>query len=92
MVNLTTVICFILDTDLWDLDSLRLVVLWLFHPGFMGSWQQCILEEQEETKETTLERADFAFQLSMFVTAEREGQMFIIFFLLIFCLLLSPRF
>ena len=44
------------------------------------------------TKETTLERADFTFQLSMFVTAEKERQMFIIFFLSSFCQLLSPRF
>ena len=44
------------------------------------------------TKETILERADFALQLLMFVTAEKEGQMFIIFFLSIFCQLLSPRF
>ena len=43
-------------------------------------------------KETTLERADFAPQLSMFVTAEKEREMFIIFFLSIFCQLLSPRF
>ena len=43
-------------------------------------------------KETTLERADFPLKLLMFVTAEKEGQMFIIFFLSIFCQLLSPRF
>ena len=36
-------------------------------------------------KETKLERADFTLQLLMFVTAEKEGQMFIIFFLSIFC-------
>ena len=36
------------------------------------------------TKETIFQRADFAFQLLMFVTAEKEGQMFIIFFLSIF--------
>ncbi len=36
-------------------------------------------------KETTLERADFTLQLLMFVTAEREGQIFLIFFLSIFC-------
>ena len=30
-------------------------------------------------KETTLERADFALQLLMFVTAEKERVMFIIF-------------
>ena len=45
-----------------------------------------------EPKETKLERADFAFQLLMFVAAEKEGQLFIIFFLSIFCQLLSPRF
>ena len=44
------------------------------------------------TKETAVERADFALQLLMFVTAEKEGQMFIIFFLSIFCQLLFPRF
>ena len=43
-------------------------------------------------KETTLERADFTLQLLMFVTAEKEWQMFIIFFLSSFCQLLSPRF
>ena len=43
-------------------------------------------------KETKLERADFTRQLLMFVTAEKEGQMFIIFFLFIFCQLLSPWF
>ena len=43
-------------------------------------------------KETILERADSALQLLMFVTAEKEGQMFIIFFLPIICQLLSPRF
>ena len=31
------------------------------------------------TKETTLERADLALQLLMFVTAEKEGQLFTIF-------------
>ena len=44
------------------------------------------------TKETPLERGDFTLQLSIFVTAEKEGQMFIIFFLCIFCQLLSSRF
>ena len=43
-------------------------------------------------KETTLERADFALQLSMFVTAEKEREMIIIFFLSSFCQLLFPRF
>ena len=42
-------------------------------------------------KETTLERADFTLQLLLFVTAEKEGQMFIIFFLSSFCQVLSPR-
>ena len=36
------------------------------------------------TKETVLERADFTLQLLMFVTAEKERRMFIIFFLSIF--------
>ena len=43
-------------------------------------------------KETKLERYDFAFQLPMFVTSEKEGEMFIIFFLSSLCQLLSPRF
>ena len=43
-------------------------------------------------KETALERADFTLQLSMFVTAEKEGHKFIILFLSILCQLLSPRF
>ena len=46
----------------------------------------------DNSKETTLERADFTLQLLIFVTAEKEGQMFIIFFLPIFGQLLSPRF
>ena len=45
-----------------------------------------------ELEETTLERADFTLQLLMFVTAEREGRMFIIFFLSSYCQLLSPQF
>ena len=44
------------------------------------------------SKEAKLERADFTLQLLMFVTAEKEEQMFIIFFLSIFGQLLSPRF
>ena len=43
-----------------------------------------------KTKQTTLERADFTLQLSMFVTTEEERRMFIIFFLSSFCQLLSP--
>ena len=43
-------------------------------------------------KETILERADFTFQLLMFVTAEKEKSMFIFFFLSSFCQLLSPWF
>ena len=42
------------------------------------------------SKETRLERADFTLQLSMFVTKEKEGVMFIIFYLPSFCQLLSP--
>ena len=49
-------------------------------------------ERMLQAKETTLERADFALQLFMFVTAEKEGQMLIFFFLSSFCQLLSPRF
>ena len=61
------------------------------HPerrGWNGAWiwaQSFIWN-----KETTLERADFTLQLLMFVTAEKERRMFIIFFLSIFCQLLSP--
>ena len=43
-----------------------------------------------QTKETTLERADFTLQLSMFVTAEKERRMFIIFFPSTIFQLLSP--
>ena len=43
-------------------------------------------------KETTLERADFTLQLSMFVTAEKERELFIFFFLSSFCQLLFPQF
>ena len=45
-----------------------------------------------QPKETTLERADFPLQLSMFVTAENDGRMFIMFILFYFCQLWSPRF
>ena len=43
-------------------------------------------------KETTLERADFTLQLLIFITAEKERELFIIFFLSSFCQLLSPLF
>ena len=43
-----------------------------------------LLFKMAYTKETTLERAAFALQLLIFVTAEKEGQMFIIIFLSIF--------
>ena len=43
-----------------------------------------------QPKETKLERADFTLQLSISVTAKKERRMFIIFFLLSFCQLLSP--
>ena len=58
----------------------------------VGNW--LILHQQygfTSTKETTLERADFTLQLLMFVTAEKERRMFTIYFLSIFCQLLSPR-
>ena len=58
-------------------------------PLFKGTKHYLLLEH---SKETTLERADFTLQLLMFVTAEKEGQMFIIVFLSIFCQLLSQRF
>ena len=45
-----------------------------------------------EAKEALLERADFNLQLLMFVTEEKEREMFIIFFLSSFCQLLSPHF
>ena len=44
------------------------------------------------SKETTFQRADFTLQLSMFVTAEKEGKMLTIFFVSIFCHLLSAPF
>ena len=43
-------------------------------------------------KETTLERADFTLHLLMFVTAEKEREMFIIFILSSFWQLMFPRF
>ena len=43
------------------------------------------------SKETTLERADFTLQLLMFVTAEKEGQMFIIFFFFSFFVSYCPH-
>ena len=42
------------------------------------------------TKETTLERADFTLQLLMFVTVEEERIMFITFFLSIFLSAVVP--
>ena len=50
------------------------------------------VEPYRLTKETTLERADFTLQLLKFVTAEKETKMLILFFLSIFCQLLSQRF
>ena len=44
-----------------------------------------INSDQTQTKETTLERADFTLKLLMFVTAEKERVMFIVFFLSILC-------
>ena len=46
----------------------------------------------DQFKETTFERADFTLQMLKFVTAEKEREMLVIFFLSIFCQLLSPRF
>ena len=57
-----------------------------------GMFWEKLSRSDEEPKETTLERADFILQLLMFVTAEKEGQLFIIFFLSSFCQLLSPQF
>ena len=45
-----------------------------------------------ESKETTLERADFTLQLLMFVTEEKGKEIFIVFFLSTFCQLLFPQF
>ena len=45
---------------------------------------------KNRTKETTLERADFAIQLLLFVTVEKEEQMFTIFFLSIFLSAVVP--
>ena len=42
------------------------------------------------SKETTLERPDFTLQLLMFVTAEKEREMFSIFFLLPFLSAVVP--
>ena len=53
--------------------------------------KKCELLLPVQPKETTLERADFALQLLMFVTEEKERRMFTIFFLSSFCQLLSPR-
>ena len=66
-----------------------IIVLWFFL-SFEGNKE--VVFGLVETKETKLERAEFTLQLFMFVTAEKEGQMFITFFLSIFCRLLSPRF
>ena len=49
-----------------------------------------ILQHVVHTKESTLERADFTFQLLMFVSAEKERVMFIIFFLSIFFVSCCP--
>ena len=57
------------------------------HLELMCKAKHCFLD----LKETTLQRADITLQLLMFVTAEKEGQMFIIFFPSIFCRLLSTR-
>ena len=71
----------------------KLKIFWIN----LSRWQHCMYEGTTGfgellTKETTLERADFALQLSIFVTAEKEKEIFVIFFLSSFCQLLSPRF
>ena len=53
--------------------------------GVPGCGSVCL-----STKETTLERADFSLQLLLFETAEKERDIFIIFFLSSLCQLLSP--
>ena len=58
----------------------------LFIPNLLSG------QKKEWAKETTLERADFTLQLLMFVTEEKEKEMFTILFLSIYCQLLSPRF
>ena len=52
----------------------------------------CCLSAFGLIKDTKLERADLTLQLLMFVTEGKEGVMFIIFFLSVFCQLLSPPF
>ena len=75
----------------------RAVVLKSFFAG-----RKIIMREREKkriswffgsdnNKETTLERADFALQLLLFVTKEKGGQMFIIFFLFIFFVSCCPH-
>ena len=55
---------------------------------------KCLVEMASllSSKKTTLERADFTLQLFMFVTAEKEREMFIITPFSSFCQLLSPPF
>ena len=67
------------DKNIWfdsiTLKNGRAVINFLFSGPNIIWVSQFILP-----KETTLERADFTLQLLMFVTAEKEGQMFTIFF------------
>ena len=60
--------------------------LWNGHSGFV------FVSRVVPNKETTFERADFTLQLLMFVTIEKEREMYIIFYLSIFCKLLSLQF
>ena len=76
--------------ELWNVRPGRQQLAMYTSPvGRVGERER---EREDQDKETTLERADFALQLSMFVTAEKEREMFITSFPSSFCRLLSPRF
>ena len=63
----------------------------LTDPDFILTFFSANLSRISELS-VSIDRADFTLQLLMFVTAEKEGQMFIILFLSSFCQLLSPQF
>ena len=82
-------------------SKLSIHSLWLLNdkvtfPGLVswasGKRKEIKMSKFEKTKETTLERADFTPQLSVFVTAKKKMEMFIIFFLSSVYQLLSPWF
>ena len=66
--------------------------LFLFVPTDSSIFDHACLALKAELGLSTLERADFTLQLLMFVTVEKERDMFIIFFLSCFCQLLSLGF